>query len=225
MRSISEHSGHGESVDDRSTKARIRDAGIACIAEHGITETTARKVAAIAGVSPALVIHHFGSMDGLRTACDDYVAATIRDFKEKTLSSGPSLDVLAALRDAPSEPLVGYLAQILSDDSPAVARLVDDLVDDAERYIQQGVESGLLRPTKDPRGRAVVLSLWNLGSLVLHQHVERLLGFDLTDPDALTSPTASAYIGPLYEIYGEGVFEEPFATQIQQLFTESEGTS
>ena len=225
MSSTSEHSSPKESVDDRSTRARIRDAGIACIAEHGITETTARKVAAIAGVSPALVIHHFDSMDGLRAACDEYVATTIRDFKEKTLSSGPSLDVLAALRDAPNEPLVGYLAQILADDTPAVARLVDDLVDDAERYIQQGVESGLLRPAKDPRGRAVVLTLWNLGSLVLHQHVERLLGFDLTDPAGLTSPTASAYIGPVYEIYGEGFLEEPFATQVQRLFTESEGTS
>lgn len=225
MRSTSENPDRKDPVDDRSTKARIRDAGIACIAEHGTTETTARKVAAVAGVSPALVIHHFDSMDGLRAACDEYVAATIRESKEKALSSGPNLDVLAALRDAPSEPLVGYLAQVLADDSPAVARLVDDLVSDAESYIQRGVESGLVRPTDNPRGRAAIVTIWNLGALVLHQHVERLLGFDLTDPDALTSPTAGAYIGPVYEIFGEGFFEEPFATQVQQLFTESEGTS
>ncbi len=225
MRSISENQSSRESVDDRSTKARIRDAGVACIAEHGTTETTARKVASIAGVSPALVIHHFGSMDGLRSACDEHVAATIRDFKEKALSSGPNLDVLTALRDAPNEPLVGYLAQVLADDSPAVARLVDDLVDDAEGYIQHGVDSGLLRPTDDPRGRAVVLTLWSLGSLVLHQHLKRLTGFDLTDPRALTSPAATAYIGPVYEIYGEGILEEPFATQTRRLFTDSEGTT
>ncbi len=225
MRSISENQSSRESVDDRSTKARIRDAGVACIAEPGTTETTARKVASIAGVSPALVIHHFGSMDGLRSACDEHVAATIRDFKEKALSSGPNLDVLTALRDAPNEPLVGYLAQVLADDSPAVARLVDDLVDDAEGYIQHGVDSGLLRPTDDPRGRAVVLTLWSLGSLVLHQHLKRLTGFDLTDPRALTSPAAAAYIGPVYEIYGEGILEEPFATQTRRLFTDSEGTT
>ncbi|MEA2024908.1 MAG: TetR family transcriptional regulator [Actinomycetota bacterium] len=225
MRSTTESPDVGESVDDRSTRARIRDAGITCIARHGIKETTARKVASIADVSPALVIHHFGSMDGLRSACDEFVATTIRDFKEKTLSTGPNLDVLAALRNAPNGPLIAYLAQVLADDSPAVARLVDGLVDDAEGYIQQGVDSGLLKPTDDPRGRAVVLTAWGLGSLVLHQHIERLLGFDLTDPDALTRPTAGAYIGPIYEIYGEGILEEPFATQVQQLFTESEGTT
>ena len=225
MRSSSEDQSPRESVDDRTTKARIRDAAIGSIAEHGINGTTARRVASTAGVSPGLVIHHFGSMDGLRSACDQYVADTIREFKEQTMSGGPTLDVLAALRDAPNGPLMGYIARVLADDSPAVARLVDDLVDDAESYIQQGVESGIMRPSRDPRGRAVVLTLWSLGTLVLHQHLRRLLGVDLTDPEILMDPDAAAYIAPVYEIYGEGILEEAFAARAHAAFTETEGAT
>ena len=225
MRSIPENQTPRETVDDRTTKARIRDAAIASIAEHGINGTTARKVAGAAGVSPGLVIHHFGSMEGLRSACDQYVANTIREFKERTMTGGPTLDILAALRDAPNGPLMGYLAQVLADDSPAVAKLVDDLVDDAEGYIQQGVESGMLKPSDDPRGRAVVLTVWSLGALALHQHLRRLLGTDLTDPEILTDPAAAAYITPVYEIYGEGILEETFAARARAAFTDNEGAT
>ncbi len=225
MRSVSDNPEPQESVDDRTTKARIRDAAIASIAEHGISGTTARKVASAAGVSPGLVIHHYDSMEGLRSACDAHVATTIREFKERAISGGPTMDILAALRDAPSGPLMGYLAQVLADDSPAVAKLVDDLVNDAEDYTQQGVESGILRPSQDPRGRAVVLTVWSLGALVLHQHLERLLGIDLTDPDFLTSPATAAYAAPIYEIYGGGIFEEAFAAQTRTAFNHDEGAS
>jgi len=225
MRSIPENQIPRETVDDRTTKARIRDAAIASIAEYGINGTTARKVAGAAGVSPGLVIHHFGSMEGLRSACDQYVTNVIREFKERTMTGGPTLDVLAALRDAPNGPLMGYLAQVLADDSPAVAKLVDDLVDDAEGYIQQGVESGLLKPSDDPRGRAVVLTVWSLGALALHQHLRRLLGTDLTDPGILTDPAAAAYIVPVYEIYGEGILEETFAARARAAFTDNEGAT
>ncbi len=225
MRSIPENQIPRETVDDRTTKARIRDAAIASIAEYGINGTTARKVAGAAGVSPGLVIHHFGSMEGLRSACDQYVANAIREFKERTMTGGPTLDVLAALRDAPNGPLMGYLAQVLADDSPAVAKLVDDLVDDAEGYIQQGVESGLLKPSDDPRGRAVVLTVWSLGALALHQHLRRLLGTDLTDPGILTDQAAAAYIVPVYEIYGEGILEETFAARARAAFTDNEGAT
>ncbi|MFV1971718.1 MAG: TetR/AcrR family transcriptional regulator [Acidimicrobiia bacterium] len=204
-------------VDDRTTRARIRDAAIECFTEYGVAATTARKVAEAAGVSPGLVIHHFGSMEGLRSACDEHVAAVIRHFKQESMSVGPNLDVLATLRNRDVGPLMGYLARVLADDSTTVAKLVDDLVDDAEGYIQQGVESGMLRPTADPRGRAIVLTIWGLGALVLHEHLERLVGVDLTDPEVLTNPSIAAYAGPIYEIYGGGVFTEAFAARTQEV--------
>jgi AcrR family transcriptional regulator len=211
--------------DDRTTRARIRDAAISSFAEYGLAETTVRKVAVAADVSPGSVIHHFESMEGLRTACDEYVAATIRAYKRTAMSGGPSLDVLAALRDTSMGPMVGYLAAVLADDSPAVAKLVDDLVNDAEGYLQEGVEAGMLKPSADPRGRAIVLTMWNLGALVLHHHLERLIGLDLTDPELGTNPNLASYAGPIYEIYGEGVMTEAFAANLQQVFEQTPDSS
>lgn len=207
-------------MDDRTTKARIRDAAIECLAEFGVGATTARKVAERAGVSPGLVIHHFGTMEGLRSVCDEHIAAVIRGHKLEAMSAGPNLDVLAAFRNPDIGPLMSYLARVLADDSPTVARLVDDLVDDAEGYIEQGVESGMIQPTADPRGRAVVLTIWNLGALVLHEHLERLVGVDLTDPEGLMDPSLAAYFGPMYQIYGEGVFTETFAVHVLEAIAE-----
>lgn len=205
--------------DDRSTKARIRDAAIECFAEHGVAATTARKVAAAAGVSTGLVIHHFGSMDGLRAACDAYVAELVRQRKTEAMAKGPGLDPLAALRDGNLGPLMPYLARVLAEDSPGVNALVDELVSDAESYLQQGVENGMLRPSANPRGRAAVLTMWSLGALVLHRHVERILGVDLTAPDLGVDPAVAAYFVPALELMGEGVLTGSYAQLVRESFS------
>jgi AcrR family transcriptional regulator len=209
----------GDSVpsrDDRTTKARIRDAAIDCFAEHGIAATTARKVATAAGVSPGLVIHHFVSMDGLRSACDEYVVGIIRRQKSEAMAGGPSLDVLAALRESEFDSLLGYLARVLVEDTDTVANLVDDLVRDAEDYIQNGVDTGMLRPTSDPHSRAVILMMWSLGALVLHRHVERLIGVDLTNPDFDADPAATSYVASVFDIYGGGILTDTFAASARR---------
>jgi len=218
---------HGiTSVDDRTARARIRDSAIVCFAEYGVADTTVRKIASAAEVSPGLVIHHFGSMEGLRSACDEHVAAAIRQVKEGAMSAGPELDVFSVMRETNIGSAAAYLARVLTDDSPTVTGLIDDLIADAEDYLQRGVESGMLRPSVDPRGRAVVLVLWSLGVLVLHDHLERLLGVDLTDPDLGASPTIASYLEPAYEILGGGVFANTFMDHLHDtLVSEDDETS
>lgn len=197
-------------IDERSTAARIRDAAIECFATEGIRGTTARKVAALADVSPGSVINHFGSMDGLRQACDRHLLAVTRDRKQKAMAEGPNFDILAAIRVEGHPQLLAYLAAVLTDDAPGVSELVDGMVADAEIYLAQGVESGMLRPSADPHGRAVIMVLWNLGLLVLHRHLDRLLGTDLVDPQFGSSPAIANYLTPIMELYGEGVFTPEF---------------
>ncbi len=192
------------STDDRTTRVRIRDAAIECYGELGVAATTARKVAARAGVSAGSVIHHFESMEGLRADCDEFVTARIREVESKQLLSGLELDPTAIWRGADLGRIGAYLAQVLSEGSPAVTRLVDDLVADAEGYLEDGVAAGVVRPTADPRARAVVLTLWSLGVFVLHDHVERLLGVDLTSAD---NGSLERYVRPATEILA-GVLAE-----------------
>jgi AcrR family transcriptional regulator len=197
-------------IEERSTAARIRDAAIECFATEGIRGTTARKVAAIAGVSPGSVINHFGSMEGLRQACDRHLLAVTRDRKQQAMAEGPNFDILSALRVEGNPHLLAYLAAVLTDDAPAVSELVDGMVADAEVYLAQGVESGMLKPSADPHGRAVIMVLWSFGLLVMHHHLDRLLGADLVDPEFGSSPSIANYLTPIMELYGEGVFTPEF---------------
>ncbi len=43
----------------------VRDEGLRLFVAHGPDAVTVRQIAAAAGVSPALVVHHFGSKEGL----------------------------------------------------------------------------------------------------------------------------------------------------------------
>ncbi|MBA2317802.1 MAG: TetR family transcriptional regulator, partial [Euzebyales bacterium] len=45
------------SPSDRTGRARIRDAAIACFAANGVAGTSLKTIAAAAGLSPALVVH------------------------------------------------------------------------------------------------------------------------------------------------------------------------
>lgn len=198
-------------TDDRSTSARIRDAAIACFAEAGVDATPVRRIAAVAGVSPALVIHHFGTKDALRVACDRHVAALIRARKTDAVRQGAGFDPVAALRaGADGPPLLAYLARTLTDGTPHVAELLDELVDDAVAYMADGEAAGMLRPTAQPRQRAAVLLLWSMGALVLHEHAARLLGADLLgEPEQLLG-----YVAPAFDILGRGIMTEQAFAQL-----------
>lgn len=203
--------------DDRTTRARIRDAALERFAECGVARTTVRQIAAAAEVSPALVIHHFGSKDGLRSACDRHVVAVIGERKREAAAAGPGLDPLGALRQAQEgPPLLRYLARTLVDGSPHVQPLVDEMVDDAVEYMAEGERTGLLKPSDHPRERAVVLVMWQLGALVLHDHVARLLGADLTEgTDGMVR-----WAVPAAEILSRGVMADELYERVREAFQE-----
>ena len=184
---------------------RILGASVDLFGRQGVKGTSLKAIAAQAGVSPALIVHHFGSKEALHVACDQHVARILRTTKTATVQQGQQPDpvsVLRLLKD--NRPVVRYLARALSDGSPHVDELVDEMVADAERYTQEGVDAGIIRPSTDPHARVVVLFLWSLGTLVLHEHLERLLGESLLDGDE----PPRAYLRAVLEIYSEGIFAD-----------------
>lgn len=192
-------------ADDRATPARIRDAALVTFAQAGFRAATVRAIAERAGVSPALVMHHYGSKDRLREACDAFVVGFIRERKIEAMAAGPGLDPLSLLRDDDDRlPLLGYLGRALQEGSPAVATLVDELIADAEAILEAGVRSGTVRPLDHPRGVAAVLTVWSLGALVLHEHVRRVLDVDLTGPMS-TAAMGGGYTVPAMEILTHGL--------------------
>lgn len=204
---------------DRTGRARIRDAAIARFADRGVAGTSLKVIAEDAGVSQPLVVHHFGTKQGLRAACDEHVAAVIRQRKLAVVEQGAHFDPLAAMRgNEQTTPLLRYLARTLGDGSPQVVALLDEMVEDAVEYMAEGVRTGMIKPSEHPRGRAVVLVLWSLGALTLHEHLDRLLGVDLTaEPEDL-----SAYVLPAAEILANGVLAEGVYERVRDALTNRE---
>ncbi|MEO3859880.1 TetR family transcriptional regulator [Acrocarpospora sp. B8E8] len=193
---------------DRTARARIRDAAIERFAADGVAATNLKDIAADTGVSTPLVLHHFGSKEGLRVACDEHVASVIKAQKSTAMAAGKGFDPFQAIREAyDGTPVIRYLAKTIADGSPAVDQLVDEMIEDSLGYMAEGVESGILTPAENPRERAIVLFLWQMGALVLHEHVKRLLGIDLTD-DSAGSALKWARINA--EILANGVINEEF---------------
>ncbi|WP_018223502.1 TetR family transcriptional regulator [Salinispora pacifica] len=190
--------------DKSSTKSRILAAAITLFADQGVAATGVRAIAAAADVHPSLIIHYFGSKDGLRVACDKHVAAFVREHKQQVMRAG-RFDP-AELRDlGDGPPLLRYLARTLADGSPHTAALVDEMVNDAVGYLADGVASGLVRPTDHPYERAALLAIWSLGALALHEHVQRLLGVDLTALGGAAT-VESTYGRVASELLGSGIF-------------------
>lgn len=188
-------------ADDRTTRAKLRDAALELVASGGSKALTARAVAERAGASAGLIRHHFGSMAGLLRACDEHVAAEIREAKEAAISPAPSFDPLASLTAVGRERVIGYLAVRLTEDSVAIDALVDALITDAEGYLSAGVAAGVVVPTADEHQRATVLTMLSLGSLTMNRHLARQLGVDLRSPDFATHPGYAQYVRSQFEAF------------------------
>src|SRR5215213_4288566 len=62
---------------DLTAEARIRRAALELFGQQGFDGTSTRAVAARAGVTQGLVVHHFGTKEGLRARVEDDVLRTV----------------------------------------------------------------------------------------------------------------------------------------------------
>lgn len=172
---------HGTGFDDLTARARIRQAAMAQFSVHGFDKTTIRGVAAAAGVSPGLVRHHFGSKQGLRDAVDAHVLNVIHRTNNDNLADGRAGDFgPSAMARQELRPYMGYLVQALMDNSPFVATLFDQMVDLTEPWFELADAQRADPPTVDRRVRAAVFNAMVLGVPILHQHLARVLGVEIT---------------------------------------------
>ncbi|WP_324603320.1 TetR/AcrR family transcriptional regulator [Nesterenkonia massiliensis] len=104
------------SGQDPSAKTKILCAAIDLSGEHGFDRVTVKDGALKAGVSAPLVIHHFSSKAGLRSACDAYVAEQFRRTKTESVRRGHMPRNVAHESTNPEEPpdeLAANRAQLL----------------------------------------------------------------------------------------------------------------
>lgn len=192
--------------DDLTARARIRDSAIVYIGRHSWRAATVRAIAADAGVSPALVIHHFGSKEGLREACDDHVTGLIDELTRhaaENLGVGDTLDLINATPDL--APLTPYVVRTIAEGGEFAQRLWDRLVDDTERYLRAAVAGGVARPTDDERARAELLVIFKLGTYQLARYALPPTNGRRPDDLDLTAIT-ERYGVPALELFTFGLY-------------------
>lgn len=209
---------------DLTAVARIRDAAIEQFGEHGF-DVGVRAIAAAAGVSAGLVIHHFGSKDGLIKACDDHIAEQIRSSKSEAIRSTDPATWFAQLAEVESyAPLMAYLVRSMQSGSALAKGLWRRMIDDTENYLDEGVRAGTVKPSRDPRGRAKFLALSGGGGFLLYLQLHD----NPTDLRAVLHDYANDMVLPSLELYTEGLLADhtmydAFLDQAEQLDQTEQG--
>ncbi|BAV42831.1 TetR family transcriptional regulator [Mycobacterium marinum] len=189
---------------DLTAAARIRDAAIEQFGQHGFG-VSLRAIAEGAGVSAALVIHHFGSKEGLRKACDNYVAEEIRSEKLTAMQSNDPATWLGQLAQVESyAPLMAYLVRSMQSGGELAMMLWQQMIDNAEEYLAEGVRAGTIKASRDPKARAKFLAITGAGGFLLYLQMHQTP----TDLRAVLRDYARDMLLPSLEIYTEGLMAD-----------------
>lgn len=189
---------------DLTPRARIRDAAVVRFGQRGFAGTSLRQIADDASVSPALILHHFGSKEGLRDACDAHV---VRSFlSEKDMPMGA--DAARLIRDALDSPELrgtplDYLARMLADDSPASDHLFDAFLAGTRSMLSGQIDAGMMRAQSDLDATAIYLTVYGLGPILLRRHLARAFG-----EEALTTALLERSTIPVLEMFTHGLYAD-----------------
>ncbi len=200
-------------ADDRTARAIIRDEALQLFAARGPDGVTVRQIAVAAGVSPGLVLHHFGSKEGLRQAVDEHVLGLFDQMLgEMTGDAADLYDPAASgsvaeavVRHLPADsPLPEYLRRLLLADGEAGRELFRRLFRLSAATLDALAAAGLAAPGADPPVRAAFLLVNDLALLLLRDYLAEVLG---TDP--LSGPGMARWAGEVLTIYGAGLLAAP----------------
>jgi TetR/AcrR family transcriptional regulator, regulator of cefoperazone and chloramphenicol sensitivity len=191
---------------DLTAAAAIRIAAMGLFAERGFAEVTVRQVAAAAGVSPALVIHHYGSKENLRAVLDERVAAFVESMLADlagVTEEGGSASVAGLFADRlEREPgMAGYVRRLLADGGPAGIALFQRLYHVTAAGMQALEQAGVIRPSRDEAVRSAFLLCNDLAVLLLRPHLSAVAGIDPLSRDGLVRWSAE-----VADVYLSGVF-------------------
>lgn len=205
--------------EDLSTEARIRTAAVELFGSQGFAHTTVRQIAERAGVSAGLVMHHFGSKDRLRTACDDWAMEAL--MQEKSFLSPGALPAMEDyLAQHPEyRPLLAYLVAGLRAGGPTADRIWERLLHTSTELVDQAEQAGVMRLPADRQAAIAYLVASSCGMLLMADQFARSLGgTSLTDPQIV-----ARYSLATTELLSDGVFTPAYRDALRASITTTEG--
>jgi AcrR family transcriptional regulator len=199
---------------DLTAAARIRGAAMRLFAERGVAATSIRDVAAEAGVSSSLVVHHFKTKAGLKAAADTrsgvLLAEMLSTFPTDSTEVGPAMrSISEGLRAEPD--LMAYLRRMLIDGGDAAQDLFTDLVDATAAELSAQERAGVVSPSADPRTRAAFLLVNDLALIILRDLVTHAIGLD-----PLSEKGLERWGSTVMEVYTQGFYASGSQTQREE---------
>jgi len=188
---------HSPTVQDSdlNARAKIREAALGLFAASGFG-VSLRAIAEEAGVSAGLVVHHFGSKDGLRAAVDDSVLALFLD-RFAILQTDLPADQLSRQMATVFSDVLGtstdlrrYLRRCLLDETPA-GTIFDRVVAATHRGLELLERAGGIRADSDPEWRPFQVLSVILGPLLMEPVIQRHIGEPAYAPDVVRRRTAA----------------------------------
>jgi AcrR family transcriptional regulator len=189
---------------DLTTRARIRDAAVDLFGRDGFERTSVRAIAEHANVSPALVMHHFASKEGLRAACDDFVVDAFLGRKNDLVGEGAATAMQSWLADVEQfRPLIDYVARMLMDDSASADHLFDALLAGTTSMFDQQIQAGMMREPLDRQVTAAYVTVYGVVPLIMQRQLARALGGERLSAEMIRRSTL-----PILDLYTHGLYTD-----------------
>jgi AcrR family transcriptional regulator len=199
---------------DLTGLALIRESAMRLTADRGWSAVSIRDIAADAGVSSSLVVHHFGTKARLREAVDARVAEVFAELLgqlgDADAQAGEFMSIAAAFHDrvGADGAVLAYLRRLLIDGGPAATELFGSLYTATLAGLAELESAGVLRPTADAAARAAFLLINDLAVVLLREEVARVLGVD-----PLSRVGLRRWGNTVMDIYRGGAFTVPDDTE------------
>ena len=207
---------------DLTTRARIRNAALQLFGREGFERVSVRAIAAEADVSPALVIHHFGSKEDLRSECDRYVVGEFFGQKSALAGTGAASAMQAWLEDIETfRPFINYLSRMLAEASPAADALFDRLLEGTATMLEEQIDAGVIREPLDRDVIALYVTMYGVVPLIMGRQLARSLGGAELDAEMLRRSTL-----PILDLYTNGLYvDDRLLEAAKEAFARTAGPS
>jgi len=207
-------------MSDLTARARIVDAAIAVFADQG-SSASVRSIASAAGVSAALITHHFGTKEALKAECDQRVLDSYTELKMAGIASpAASLAMLDEADEAESQrmaAMIAYMLRAFLDGGDTAREFYRRLLVQISDIMHVAVDQGMVRPECVDDAHLRYLAAMNLGFMVVQYVIDPpaksvdFMRHLLADPSVMDA---------MVDVFTHGVFVDD---QILTVFRQSTG--
>ena len=153
-------------------------------AREGFAGTSLRMIAVEAGVSAALLVHHFGSKQRL---IEQTIETTLGEWmREKDhLAELPLSEALGQWPQTAQDghQKLAFFKQVMLSGGKPAQLLLERMHLEAKERLTAMTKSGVMRDVADIDTAALLLAVYGMAPLILSDSIKKILGGDITDPE------------------------------------------